>query len=301
MRDVRRLRLVVVGLAVGSLAVAVPSPERLHARPAQAAPAPVAATVLTLSEQEAFLAKARVVRTRGVSIGVTGTLRATLTDGRITHDASIQTIDEFRQRFEGQRGTEFNFRDTWRHNVAAYRLDRLLDLGMIPPSVERLHNGKHASFTWWVDDVLMDEGARLKTKTPTPDARRWNEQMWHVRLFDQLIYNVDRNVGNLLIDKEWRIWMIDHSRAFRLFDTPKSPVNIALCDRAVYDRLKALDKATLTSTMAGYLTPYEINALLERRDVIVERLEKTDAIFEWQRPARPGSPAPDRAGDTSRR
>ncbi len=283
MDAVLRRGLIVV-LAVGSIAVAMPTPGRVHA---QAAQAPVAAPVLSVAEQEAFLAKAKIVRTRGVNTGITGTLRATLTDGRVTHDASIQAIDEYKLRFESNRGTEINFRDTWRYNVAAYRLDRLLELGMIPPSVERSYNSKKGSFTWWVDDVLMDEAVRLKKKIDSPDARRWNEQMWHVRLFDQLIYNVDRNLGNLLIDTEWRIWMIDHSRAFRLFDVPKTPGNIAKCDRAVLDRLKALDKATLTSTMEDYLTPQEISTMLKRRDVIVQHLEKTNAIFDWQRPARP--------------
>jgi hypothetical protein len=33
-----------------------------------------------------------------------------------------------------------------------------------------------------------------------------------MRAFDQLIYNTDRNLGNLLIDGDWRIWMIDHTR-----------------------------------------------------------------------------------------
>ncbi len=286
MDAVLRRGLIVV-LAVGSVAVAMPSLGRVHAQVAQAAQAPVAAPVLSVAEQEAFLAKAKIVRTRGVNTGITGTLRATLTDGRVTHDASIQTIDEYKPRFEGNRGTEINFRDTWRYNVAAYRLDRLLELGMIPPSVERPYNSKKGSFTWWVDDVLMDEAVRLKKKIDSPDARRWNEQMWHVRLFDQLIYNVDRNLGNLLIDTDWRIWMIDHSRAFRLFDVPKTPGNIAKCDRAVLDRLKALDKATLTSTMEDYLTPQEISTMLKRRDVIVQHLEKTNAIFDWQRPARP--------------
>ncbi|MBA3270938.1 MAG: hypothetical protein H0T71_10530 [Acidobacteria bacterium] len=283
MDDVFRRRLVIV-LALASLAVAVPSPGRLHA---QAAQSPIAAPVLSLPEQEAFLATAKIVRTRGVNTGVTGTLRATLTDGRITHDASIQTIDEFKQRFETVRGTELNFRDTWRYNVAAYRLDRLLDLGMTPASVERRHDGKPGSFTWWVDDVLMDEKARLKKNLSSPNGRQWNEQMWHVRLFDQLISNVDRNLGNLLIDKDWRIWMIDHSRAFRLFNAPQTPGNIAQCDRTVLARLKTLDKATLTSTMADYLAPNEISAMLKRRDFIVAHLEKHNAIFDWQRPLRP--------------
>lgn len=287
MNEVSRRWLVVVVLTAGSFAAAVPSPARLEARTAQDTQAPAAPIVLSRAEQEAFLATARVVRTRSVSIGITRTLRATLSDGRVTHDASIQTIDEEKTRFESVRGVEFNFRDTWRHNVAAYRLDRLLDLGMIPPSVERGYRGRRGAFTWWVDDVLMDEAARLKNQVPLPDVQQWNEQMWHVRLFDQLIYNTDRNLGNLLIDTTWRIWMIDHSRAFRLFDTPRSLGSIAQCDRAVYERLKALDRETLAATMAGYLTGPEISALLERRDVIVQHLEATDGIFEWDRPQRP--------------
>jgi hypothetical protein len=262
----------------------VSSVTSLVAQPQATTPAPA----LTVAEQEEFLLKAKVVRTKGVSVGVTGTTRATLSDGRITHDASIQTIDEFKQRFESDRGTEFNFRDTWRFNVAAYRLDRLLELGMIPPSVERAYNGKHGSFTWWVDDVLMDETARFKKKIEAPDSTRWNEQMWHVRMFDQLIYNVDRNLGNLLIDTDWRIWMIDHSRSFRLMDAVKAPGNLAKCDRKVIERLKALDKATLTQTMEDYIGPAEINALLKRRDAIVQWFEARNGIFDWERPPRPG-------------
>ena len=67
--------------------------------------------------------------------------------------------------------------------------------------------------------------------------------MWHVRMFDQLIYNVDRNLGNLVIDKNWTIWMIDHSRAFRLLDEHQDagqPVAAAIA--RVIERLKALDR-----------------------------------------------------------
>lgn len=240
--------------------------EAAQALPTAAAP--------TLEQKEAFLANARVVRTRGVNRGVTGTLRATLSDGTLTHDASIQSIDEYLTEFKSNRGVELNFRDSWRYNVAAYRLDRLLALNMIPPSVERSHQGKPASYTWWVDDVLMDESERIKTKQTAPDTNAWNEQMWHVRFFDQLIYNVDRNLGNLVIDKHWTIWMIDHSRAFRLHREIKSPSNLAKLDRGVFERLKALDEATLRTAMKAYLTGPEISSLLQRRDDIVARLEK---------------------------
>ena len=260
----------------------------LSAQAPASAPAPAPAPVLSLAEQEQFLKKAKIVRTRGVNVGITGTQRATLTDGVVTHDASIQTIDEYKQRFEGTQGTEFNFRDTWRYNVAAYRLDRLLDLGMIPPSIERSFNGKNGSFTWWVDDVLMDEGARIKKKVEAPEAKRWNEQMWHVRMFDQLIYNVDRNLGNLLIDTDWRIWMIDHTRAFRVYDVLKAQGNLSRMDRRVLERLKTLEKNTLKKIMDDYLSPSEIDTLLKRRDLIVQHFEKMPAlVFDWERPARP--------------
>ena len=258
--------------------------------PIGAAPQEAAATQtapsLTLEQQEEFLKKAKIVRTRGVGKGVTGTLRATLSDGTVTHDASIQTIDQFMTEFKSNRGTEFNFRDTWRYNVAAYRLDRLLELNMIPPSIERNFQSKQGAYTWWVDEVIMDEAERLKTKAAAPDAALWNEQMWHVRLFDQLIYNVDRNLGNLLIDKSWTIWMIDHTRAFRLFDKIKTPGNLSKVDRKVYERLKALDQDKLKAAMEDYLTGAEIRAMLQRRDHIVTLIDKMGANGLFDRASR---------------
>jgi hypothetical protein len=249
-------------------------------------PAQAAAPALTVEQQEVFLKNAKIVRTRGVNRGVTGTIRATLSDGTLTHDASIQTIDEFMTEFKSNRGVELNFRDAWRYNVAAYRLDRLLELHMIPPSIERSYNGKPGSFTWWVDDVIMDESERIKTKRQAPDTNNWNEQMWHVRFFDQLIYNVDRNLGNLVIDKNWTIWMIDHSRAFRLHREIKTPGNLAKLDRKVFERLRALDEPTLKKVMEDYLTGPELRSLLQRRDDIVARFEKAGPSALIDRAAR---------------
>ena len=268
-------RLMTASLALAVLALASNfSTPVLLARQAPAEAAAQATPQLTLEQQEAFLKNAKVLKVRGVGKGVTGTSRATLSDGTITHDASIQTIDVHMQEFKSRQGVEFNFRDSWRYNVAAYRLDRLLDIGMTPPSIERNHQNKAGSYTWWVDDVLMDEGERLKTKTAAPDVDRWNEQMWVVRLFDQLIYNVDRNLGNLLIDKNWTVWMIDHSRAFRLFDKVKTPGNITKCERRMFEKLKALDMETLKTTMGNYLTGPEMRGLMTRRDELVALIEK---------------------------
>lgn len=226
------------------------------------------------AEIEAFLQHARVVKTRSISRGITGTIRATLTDGTLTHDAQIQTIDERKAQFVTPTGTEFNFRDSWMYNVAGYRLDRLIGQQLVPVSVKRSWQSHDAAFTWWVDDVMMEEGNRLKRKMSPPDSEAWNEQMQLVRVFDQLIYNMDRNVGNLLIDKNWRIWAIDHTRAFRTLRTLKEPKNITRCDRQVLERLRKLDATTLKSALGEVLTPFEIEGLLGRRDAIVALLDK---------------------------
>jgi hypothetical protein len=240
---------------------------------AHAQSAATAAAPLTDEQMEQFLLHAKVIKSKSASKGVTGSLRATLSDGKLTHDAHIQLIDEEKAQFQGNQGTEFNFRDTWRFNVAAYRLDRLIGMNMVPPSVERRFGYNMGAYTWWVDDVLMEEGDRLKKKIDAPNIEAWNQQMQLVRLFDQLIANVDRNVGNLVITKDWRLFPIDHTRAFRRNHELKSPAQITHADRAVVARLKALDKETVKKSIGKYITSFELDALMARRDEILKRLD----------------------------
>jgi hypothetical protein len=229
---------------------------------------------LTDAEMEDFLLHAKVVKTKSASKGITGSIRATLTDGKITHDAHIQNIDERQQQFTGSGGgVEFDFRDSWTFNVAGYEVDRLIGMNMVPVSVERRWNYKDAAFTWWLDDVLMDEQERLKKKQEPPDVGMWNQQMQMVRVFDELIANVDRNLGNLIITRDWRLWPIDHTRAFRTNRELKKPANVTRADRAVVERMKALDKETLRKATSKYLTGYQIDAILARRDAIIKRLD----------------------------
>ena len=232
---------------------------------------------LSSPEKEKFLKKAKVVKTHGTELGITGTTRATLSDGKLTHDCGIQTIDEFKPRFESQAGIEFNFKDSYLFNLAAYKLDRILGLNMVPVTAERFFNYKKGSWAWWVDNEAMTEKDRFEKKVDPPNLDDWNEQMHMVRVFDQLIFNTDRNLGNLVIDKDWQIWMIDHSRAFRTNPDLREPKNLVKCDRELLAKMKALDKPTLKRRLEKYLTDGEIQALLKRRDKIV-------AIFEAKGP-----------------
>jgi hypothetical protein len=233
-------------------------------------------TAVSDAEKEQFLLHADVVRTKGVSTGITGTQRATLSDGKLTHDASVQTIDVYKPTFQTAKGTELNFRDSYKYNIAAYRLDRLLGLNMIPVSVERSVQGRTGAVTWWIDDVKMMEKDRFQKKIDPPDQTVWNDQMYQARVFNELVYNTDANLGNLLITNDWRLWMVDFSRAFRLHKDLREPKNLTNCklDRRVYSALRGLDEQTLTAKLGDVLRDTEINGLLARRDRILKHFEQ---------------------------
>jgi hypothetical protein len=225
---------------------------------------------LTRAEMEEFLLKANVVKRKGLSQGVTNSERATLTDGRITHDAHVQVVDIRKNEFDSPKGKELNFRDCYKFNIAAYRLDKLLELNMIPVSVERKVAGNTAAVTWWIDDVLMTELDRFKKKTPPARPVFWNHQKYTMWVFDELIYNTDRNLGNMVISKDWKLWMIDHTRAFRMMTDLLNAKNLMRCDRKLLAGLRKLDQETLTPVMTPYLTKEEIKSMLIRRDKIVK-------------------------------
>lgn len=244
---------------------------------------------LTYEQMERFLKTAKIVKIKDLSTGVTNSRRATLDDGTMQHDAHIQTIDEAMAKFEGQRGTEMNFVDTWKYNVAAYRLGRILDLDNIPVSVERSVEGKSAAVTWWIDNSMM-EVDRKKKQLNAPDTDSWNREMHVVRVFDQLVYNTDRNLQNLLIDPQWHIWMIDHTRAFRRQSDLMEKKNLVQCDRQLLDKLRTLNAASLES-LKPYVGGLEIKGLLARRDKIVHFFdqavkEKGEQLVLYDRPSR---------------
>ena len=224
---------------------------------------------LTDAQMEAFLRKARIVSTKRIGVGVTESVRATLSDGTLTHDAHIQNVDLYKAEFRTSKGIERNFRDSWRYNIAAYRIDRMLDLRLVPVSVERPWRGRPAAFTWWVDDVAMDEGKRIAKSLVAPDYPCFSQHTQTLRMFDRLIENTDRNFGNTLYSKNWRMWAIDHTRAFRRSPRPEMVADLTVIDRGVLERLAALEPRSLKAAVGKYLDGAELRQLLSRRDALL--------------------------------
>ena len=237
--------------------------------------APTEAPKLTVEQMKEFLLNAKVIKEKQTSKGITAPSRLTLSDGVLTHDAGFQTIDESKTKMEfASGGAEINFRDSYKYNIAAYELACLIGLGhMMPVTVERTIDGKSGSLTWWLK-VQMDEADRMKKKISPPYPESWNAQMHRIRVFTQLVFDTDRNLTNILIDPDWNLYMIDFSRAFRLYSEIKNEKDLIKCDRNLLARLRKLERSQVENATRKYLNNSEIKAIMARRDKIITHFEK---------------------------
>ena len=229
-----------------------------------------ASSLVSRDEREAFLKTANFANdppTDGRP-----SWRTVLDDGTRRHDASVVAAD-------GSGPTRQNYR----FNVAAYELDKLLGLNLVPPTVERSVNGRSASVTWWLDDFAMNELDRRRKRIDPPDPDRWDQQVQAVRVFDELISNTYRDTApplylnsvwdNLLITTDWTIWITDHSGAFRTRQALQDPDSLVRCPRSVLGRLRDLNRPRLHQMLERYLSSQQLDALEIRRALLVKHFD----------------------------
>ena len=254
---------------------------------------PVSSQTVTCADMDEFLLNGQIGAQHGIPVGVTLPRRATLDYKGMQHDAAIQTVDVFKEKRQTTHGIELNFRDSWAYNVAGYELAKILDLNMVPPYVERSVNGQKASLSWWINEAMTDAD-RFKQKLEAPDPESWNKQMLAAEVFHQLIYDTDANRTNLLITKDWQIWMIDFTRAFRTGKNLQEPKRLVQCDRKLLAKLRTLDKDVLKGRLSRWLTGFEIDGLAARARKIVELFDKETAakgeaaaLYDFPRTSQP--------------
>jgi len=230
---------------------------------------------LTAEQKREFLLNAKVIRYKQLDEGITRSHRLTLSDGKITHDAHFQSIDERRSYKPLDRGAEVNFVDSYLYNIAAYELAKLIGLDdMLPVTVERKWRGEKGAMAWWLS-TQMSIGEKADKKISPPDLEAWNNSMYKVRVFTQLIYDTDRNnPGNIKIGHNWEVYMVDFSRAFRLYHDLKNPQDLVRCSRELLEKLRTLDGQILAAKLEKYLTELEIEGIIRRREKIVAYFEK---------------------------
>jgi hypothetical protein len=225
---------------------------------------------------ENFLLHAKILQLKTLPVGVTLPRKATLELDGVTRFAVFKTIDEYRQgvtQFATGR-PEINFQDSYKLEIGAYELDKLLGLGMVPATVERFVGSERGSLQIWVEtqmigDDQLTEKVRLERNISPPDIEAWNQQMFKTRMWDALVYNTDRNMGNVLIGPEWDPILIDHSRTFRQFSDLVGQKGMTRFSRSLLAAMEKLDEKTMSEHMRKYVTVYQIRSVLDRRNRIL--------------------------------
>lgn len=251
-----------------------------HQAAPPAAPQAQAAVLETAAQYqgaaaEEFLKKAKVVRVRPIGTGVTLPEKATLELGGVERFGAFKTIDEKRVGIT-QLATgppEVNFQDSWQLEIPAYTVDMIVGLGMVPATIERRVNNKLGSLQWWVVS-MMPEAERAKQKLEPPDKEEWDREVLKMRLFDQLIYNVDRHANNILITQDFRLRLIDHSRSFRAQKALRNPEQLTRFSKSLLEGIKRLTYEDLKKKTSKYLTDAQIKTVIQRRDAILELADK---------------------------
>ena len=256
---IRRLALLLI-LSSGTVAGwQAPSPSA----PAQAATAPAAAGSAKIwvgreSEIEDYIRTSPFTRVEEVPIGVTKPRRGYFAPGGPAVSAAWKVL---------RPGRPNGYWESYKSEIAAYELDQMLGMNMVPPAVEKTWKGDRGAAVLWLQPVRS-----WKSVEDLPKPEKWNREAIRMKMFDNLIGNSDRNAGNFLVDDEWNLFLIDHSRAF--VNDSKLPFAMVRIDKPLWDKMLALDEPTLVERLGPWIDKTSVRAILKRRDKMQQHIEK---------------------------
>jgi len=155
--------------------------------------------------------------------------------------------------------------------VAAYRLDRLIELDMVPVTVRRRVKGADGSLQFLADRV-SDEGQRSASGRGGGAACSLPDQWAAMYVFDVLIYNEGRSLQRMLYDpSNWRLMLSEHDRAFS--SRKGRPKHLKTAPLEVTDgwmlALAGLTDEVLAERLGDVLDGRRLRALQARRDELL--------------------------------
>jgi hypothetical protein len=218
---------------------------------------------------EEYLRTAEIVGMEELRTGVTRPRRAKLAPGGPVEAIAWKPV---------KPGRYAGYWESYKSEIAAYELDKALGLGMIPPTVEKRVKGEVGAAVLWLSPIqsFKDLGGapgQQGVKGPPPaQVPAWMRQITRAKMFDNLIGNIDPNLGNWLVDPSWNLFIIDHTRAFTT--TRDLYHQLAQVDAELWTRMKTLDEAGLTTLLGSWLERDAIRAILFRRDKMQQVVDK---------------------------
>jgi hypothetical protein len=283
--------------AVASLLVLTAVPA--YAQPVVAADAPVAVAERAASavavapadpytwrgrerEIEEFLRTAPITHFKDIPVGITKPQRGYFAPGGLATSMAWKSLGN--QMMHGKM-------ESYRSEIAAYLLSRHLGLDMVPPVVEREVKGVKGAAVFWIEGVRSWD----PSSPPKVSGVNWSRQTSKMFMFDQLIANIDRNQGNLLYNDGGNVFLIDHSRAFTSKPDLSGLSAPQQYDRDLWLRMAALTRQDVDAALGAWLTPLQIECLLDRRDRMAKQItrlirERGERVVFLPRPADAATP-----------
>jgi hypothetical protein len=208
---------------------------------------------------EAHLKTASVVRLEDIGTGVTHPQRAYLNPNTPVDSLVWKVLPP---------GRRLGHWESYRSEIAAYELDKLLGMNMVPPAVERTIDGEVGAAVMWLESIrsVKELGGVV------PSGAIWGKPLRKMMMFDNLIANPDRNAGNMLIGPPGELILIDHSRAF--IDEKSLVHEIGRVDATLWNRMTMLTREDLTRVLGPWIDEDAIGAMMERRNRMVSDVNK---------------------------
>jgi hypothetical protein len=229
----------------------------------------------TPAEVENFLATAKIVEVEAIPEGVTKPKKILLEAGGVKAHAKFGYNDFMGQGEKLADGsTEMYFQDSYKADMAAYVLSRLLGMEMVPPAIVRQVEGQDGIVQIWIEGLTSYEKWLQEGNSGQPSSLYFQRQLKDMKTFDLLIRNIDRHRRNINWDSDWNMWLIDHTRSLARDATLRKQDSFQGCSRALFQAIRGLAPAEVEAALAPYLGNFEVKALLKRRDKLVNLIEK---------------------------
>jgi hypothetical protein len=215
---------------------------------------------------EKFLINAAVISVdKNMVGGRTAPWIVTLNDGKTKHRAIFKYVDSPRPSIAPS---------SYKYELAAYELAKLLGVEIVPPVIEREIDGRKGSLQIFLENCINQKNIERRKLQP-PDPQAFANALQEIKVFENLVYDVCMNKDDTWVHKEtWKVCRVDFGDAFFPSSELLRGCEIARCSRQLYQGLLQLNDDVLSSAMKPYLNDEEINALLQRKKLIIEKIKK---------------------------
>lgn len=219
--------------------------------------------IADMTKLEKYLETAEILEVEIDSIeGRTAPWVVMLTDGETTKQALFKYVNRTRPAL---------LPDSYHYEIAAYKLSKLLHYPAVPPVVEREIEETFGSLQLFLEGCFSLSQQRKKEIEPA-DVKKFSDDLSEIAVFENLLF-CERDPEDVFIrESDWKVWHVDFSEAFSPFAELVSENDITRCSKTLFLNLQKMDRTEISSLLQSHLNEEEIDALLKRRDLILDKI-----------------------------